>query len=670
MASEGVRVFGDSLAVGRDRAFVGRRPELDVFRDQLAGGPGSRPVHYLHGPGGIGKSTLLRRFAREAAPTGRIVVEIDGRTVTPTPEGFLAAAGAAVREPPVVLLIDTFEKCQGLEGWLWERFLPQLPAGTAVVIAGRLAPDPVATADPGWSGLLRITALRNLEPGDAAEFLTVRGIAAGAQPALLGFAGGNPLALALAAAVATGSEAAPGDWRPNQETIATLLARLVGTTPSPAHRRALEICAHAYITSESLLRALMGAQAAELFAWLRSQPFIESTDTGLFPHDVVREALEADLKWRDPQGFAEMHGSLRDFHLQELRDAPEAQLLARTGALIFLYRADRRMSEFNVFREAGAVQDRAYIPSQRALLLEMVRAAEGTASATIAAFWLDRQPEAFRVYHSTQTDEVIAFSAWLTSTEPEGADIDPVVAAAWAYARANGPLRAGEHMAIARFTVGSVYQRPSAPTTLTQWRAVGEMIRGERLAWSFIVMRDDGYWNDHLADVGWDRIPGAPRVGEHEYALFRHDWRALPPAAWLQKKTDAMLAGVSMLDGARTGPEELIVLSRPEFAAAVREALRGFRKPTQDSPLLYSRLVVESGKELAEILTDAAQSLLGERGGEKLHRAVTVSYFKGAPTQEVAAELLGLPFSTYRRHLTTAVERIIELLWQQELTGR
>ncbi len=497
-------------------------------------------------------------------------------------------------------------------------------------------------------------------------------VPAGAQPALLGFTGGNPLALTLAAAVAAESDAVPGDWRPNQETIATLLGRLVGTTPSPAHRRALEICAHSYITSESMLRALMGPQAADLFGWLRIQPFIESTDTGLFPHDVVREALEADLKWRDPQGFAEMHGSLRDFHLQQLRAAPQAQLLARTGALIFLYRADRRMSEFNVFREAGAVQDRPYVPAQRARLLEMVQETEGTASATIAAFWLDRQPEAFRVYHSTHTDELIAFSAWLNSTEPEGADIDPVVAAAWEHARANGPLRAGEYMAVARYTVGpAAYQRASAPTTLTQWRAVGEMIRGERLAWSFIVMRDDGYWNDHLGDVGWDRIAATPQVGAYEYALFRHDWRALPPAAWLQKKTDAMLSGVSMLDGAGSGPDELIVLSRPEFEAAVREALRGFRKPAlADSPLNHSRLVAESGKGLAEILTDAAQALLGERGGEKLHRAVNVSYFKGAPTQEVAAELLGLPFSTYRRHLTTAVERITELLWQQELNGQ
>jgi len=40
-----------------------------------------------------------------------------------------------------------------------------------------------------------------------------------------------------------------------------------------------------------------------------------------------------------------------------------------------------------------------------------------------------------------------------------------------------------------------------------------------------------------------------------------------------------------------------------------------------------------------------------------------------APTQEQAAELLDLPFSTYRRHLKTAIERVNDVLWQREIGG-
>ncbi|MFD3507691.1 ATP-binding protein [Nocardia sp. NPDC058666] len=665
-------VLADSLARGRDRAFVGRHDELARFQAALDGAVGAYPVQFLHGPGGIGKSTLLRRFARLAQQRGRSVVEVDGRTVTPTPEGFVAAAGVAVREPGVVLLVDTFEKCQGLEGWLWERFLPQLPVGAVVVVAGRGAPDPVWTSDPGWVDLLSVTAVRNLAPQEAAEFLHARQVPATAQQALLEFTGGNPLALALAAALATKAAVRQPMWAPNQDTISTLLRQLVGKTPSPAHRRALEICAHAYITSESLLRSLMGEQAAELFAWLRVQPFIESTDTGLFPHDVVRETLEADLKWRDPQGFAQMHNQLRESLLAQVRSAPSTQLAQATGALIFVFRADRQMSEFNVWREVGVVDDRPYRPQDRARVLELAEQTEGPASAAIAQFWLDRQPEGFRVYHSTLSGDPVAFSAWLELTDSEGAEHDPVVAAAWNHARGHGPLRSGEYLALARFTVDpAAYQRPAPSTTFAQWRATGEMIRGERIAWSFVVMRDDGFWNAHLGDINMLPIDAPPTVGEHRYALFAHDWRAQPAGPWLQEKTDAMLAGTTMAEGSVRGHGELVVLSRPEFDAAVRDALRTLRQPVALSanPLHRSRLVLESGRDLAELLTEATLVLQGERGGDKLFRALNATYVKGAPTQEVAAELLGLPFSTYRRHLSTAIERVSDLLWHQELNG-
>jgi methylphosphotriester-DNA--protein-cysteine methyltransferase len=44
---------------------------------------------------------------------------------------------------------------------------------------------------------------------------------------------------------------------------------------------------------------------------------------------------------------------------------------------------------------------------------------------------------------------------------------------------------------------------------------------------------------------------------------------------------------------------------------------------------------------------------------DKLLRAVERTYVDPAPTQEAAAARLGLPFSTYRRHLTQGIERIV-----------
>jgi TolB-like protein len=49
-----------------------------------------------------------------------------------------------------------------------------------------------------------------------------------------------------------------------------------------------------------------------------------------------------------------------------------------------------------------------------------------------------------------------------------------------------------------------------------------------------------------------------------------------------------------------------------------------------------------------------------------LYRVLELTYLNPAPKQEAAAGRLGLSFSTYRRHLTASVDRLIEWLWQQE----
>ena len=54
---------------------------------------------------------------------------------------------------------------------------------------------------------------------------------------------------------------------------------------------------------------------------------------------------------------------------------------------------------------------------------------------------------------------------------------------------------------------------------------------------------------------------------------------------------------------------------------------------------------------------------------DKLLRAVERTYLRPAPTQEATAAVLGLPFSTYRRHLSQGVARIVAWLWDREVYG-
>jgi len=51
----------------------------------------------------------------------------------------------------------------------------------------------------------------------------------------------------------------------------------------------------------------------------------------------------------------------------------------------------------------------------------------------------------------------------------------------------------------------------------------------------------------------------------------------------------------------------------------------------------------------------------------KFHRALYHTYLQPAATQEQAAEVLDLPFSTYRRHLRSGIEELTSRLWLREL---
>jgi hypothetical protein len=125
--------------------------------------------------------------------------------------------------------------------------------------------------------------------------------------------------------------------------------------------------------------------------------------------------------------------------------------------------------------------------------------------------------------------------------------------------------------------------------------------------------------------------------------------------------------------------ETVTILNEEQFAEAVRDALRDFTNPNalRNNPLLQARLVLRRcgpDKSSAQRV-DVLQKLLKETSAllqkspkqNKLYRALQQTYFEPAPTQEQAAELLDLPFSTYRRHLRAGLDAIAEQLWQQEM---
>ena len=120
------------------------------------------------------------------------------------------------------------------------------------------------------------------------------------------------------------------------------------------------------------------------------------------------------------------------------------------------------------------------------------------------------------------------------------------------------------------------------------------------------------------------------------------------------------------------------MLSQPEFDQAVRQALRDLRRRDLlvRNPLLRTRLVRDragteepSAATLEALVCAAVETLREHPRDDKLWRAVERTYVRPAATQERAAAALGLPFSTYRRHLTQGVDRVVAWLWDLEVYG-
>ncbi|MGW4756880.1 ATP-binding protein [Streptomyces chartreusis] len=661
--------MGERLSRARTRAFVGRDEELGRFEQALAGDPQAPFAFYVCGPGGIGKSTLLRCMADRARAAGRLLVELDGRFVSRDPAEFERAAGPFLDVAGTVLFVDSFEHSQWLESWLWQHFLPRAADGALVVLGGRHTPQPQWATDPAWSGLLHVTELQPFSEEQARGLLAAAQIRPELRDRVLRFAAGNPLALSLAAAAGSAGCGSEAIWAPSADVLRTLLAGLIGDVPSAAHRRALEVVAQAHSTSEELLTAVLPEEDAHLlFSWLRDLPFMESTHRGLHPHDAARETLAADLRWRAPHAFASMRQRLAEEYLRLLREAPEERVWTVTDDLFHLFREREILARLRTWSREDEVHDRPLHPDDLDAVLRMAEETEGPASADLVRYWAERQPQAFSVYRLVSTGRIVAFTTRLAlpaPPDPQDLATDPVVAAAWAHTDATAPVGPGEHIGISRFTIyPERYQVPSRVIDLSSSRAQAESARARSRAYGFAVWRDAETWAERVKGT-LDDTGARPRVGEHTYGLFCVDWRQVAVEAWLGRFISATEAP------AAPGPSGF---SHTAFDQAVREALTHWRDPAAFAAcaLTRTRLAADLADpvgELRALLRQAVDDLAGDPRGVRAREALTAGYFSGAPTQEAAARRLSLPYGTYRRHVRQGLDLLCEALWQQELHG-
>jgi hypothetical protein len=353
--------------------------------------------------------------------------------------------------------------------------------------------------------------------------------------------------------------------------------------------------------------------------------------------------------------------------------------------LIYLHRNNPIVKPF--FMElksrwhSEALHEDAARPEDVNHLRRIVARHEGEDSAALAAHWYESNLRYVRVFRDGENKPhgfvvVLPLHA-LTEADLEA---DPPTGAVWRYLKSHAPLRPGEKATFFRFWMADeTYQDISTVQSLAFVMMVRHYLTTPGLAYSFLPCSAPEIWAPIFAYANLFPLPEADfTVGGRAYGVFGHDWRVEPPHVWLDTLAErAPTSSKRFLPPPQSAP--VLVLSEPDFAEAVHDALRVYTRPDKmvDNPLLRSRLVLEEcGTEadtaeqidvLHGLLDDAIAPLQETPRDAKYHRALYRTYVKPAASQEQAAELLDVPYSTFRRHLKVGIERVTALLWAREL---
>lgn len=284
----------------RDRAqFVGRAAELEFF-DALLDGTTDVSVVYLSGPGGIGKSALLREVARRARTLGYTVAWLEGRDLPPFPEVVSGALTDVIDAERPLIIIDSFELVSSLEGYLRDVVVPGLPDRALVVIASRVRPSR-SWFDGGWDTVVAARQLDGLDHAEVRQLAANLDVDAAVVDELVQRSEGSPLAVAVAAATGLNG------------SLADVAGRLLGDEVDTDRFRTLSVAAMARVTTPGLLAAVFADQDTdESYKWLADRSFCEPLADGVALHSLVGKAVLDSLRRQDPAGEADLRRRVAD----------------------------------------------------------------------------------------------------------------------------------------------------------------------------------------------------------------------------------------------------------------------------------------------------------------------------------------------------------------------
>ena len=645
--------LGERVAQRDEVAFVGRRPQIERLEGLLVADPPAS-VAFLHGPGGVGKSTLLRELARRAERRGWHPFWVEGRELPPAPDALEDALAGARADAKPLIVLDSYERMAALGTYLRRALLPALPATTIVVIASRNPPGGVWFSE-GWEKVVMELELTGLSEAESVELLHARGVRdATTVEHAVRWSKGFPLALSLAAEGVEAADQTRLDAAGQGAALRTMISRLTEAELDRSHADALNVAAIARVTTPELLRdCLPGVDRDAAFRWLETRSFVEPLGEGIALHDLVRRALREDLRRQDRERERQLRRRIAD-HLYERARGGERLLtvdlahLTESPAVRWGYAwEDSSRFRLDDVRDGDA--------ETIGSILDRTRYAEWWAG---TRRFFEEAPEHVAVIRDA-TERLCGYSVAVTPhSAPAFCGDDPVLGPRLEHAARQAP----DGDAVLWRDSLDLTRDPGSPVIpmLGMAGVLRSALENPRFAYLLIDPRLPGAL-DFSAALEARHLPELDvTLGTVAIECHLVDYG---PGGLLGAQRDVVYRELGLPPPPLDGTE-----GAADFAV-VRHALRNLNVPQAlaASPLASGDSGAARAESVRELLRDAAANAFGDSENERLLRRVLErGYLDPAPSHELAADELHLSRSAYFRRLRTGTARIADYLGQHE----
>jgi DNA-binding CsgD family transcriptional regulator len=458
----------DRLAAAQAAALVGRAQERARLSSLL--GPRGPVAVFVHGPGGIGK-TVLVTGTLAALPLN--CVSLDGRRMEPTVPGALAALGTALGGPAPpspteaaeqiaaasvnVVVIDSFERLNLLDGWIRNDFIPALPAAVTTLLVGRRGPNVAWRSAPGWRTLLRELVVGPMTARDIDRLLAAHGMRGDDAVRIRAFARGHPLAVVVAGeALARRSGLPLGSGAP-AEVVEELFAVMLDDLAPPERAVAEAASVLRRVTLPLLAAVVDNLDVEQAWRALRGLPFAVTTAAGVELSGLAAPVLLEALELRDPGRVRMLRTRAARAILDALAHGPDWE---STADLLHLLQNP-------LIRNAYAPPGMLQHPVEQARsadhdeIVAIVRRFAGEESAGLVERWWQARRDTFAVVRAADGGTA-AFSVTAIVDDRDGSlPKDPLVHAVARHLRGD-PMPPGAGALVFRWALGDrLGERPT-----------------------------------------------------------------------------------------------------------------------------------------------------------------------------------------------------------------